>query len=394
MAAKKKEEPVSIQRMTAAELVRHTQQKFGKHAACLGNSEHLKTVHVPTDSIGLNIATDGGFPRGRPIIITGYEGCCKSSVCYTIIAEYQRRFGLPCAILDGDKSAADRMEAFGVDPSMIQFSFPEDLEEALNITYKLMVEGGIEIGDEDNKRKVELGLILIDPVAVLPARKEIVEDKKVSTMEISDVSLRAKLMTKFYRLHSSSIAACIKRGVVPPTLLIVQQYYTGGITTGRIIKEIPGGRAQKYASFLTVEFSKATAEEVNYTPPAKPWEITDTVEEFGEDKKRRVGLKIAYTINKSKVSMDGKHGVFSILTRSTMDELCPPGISKIDEIIRYGLKLKLIEQNGAWFTYADIKAQGMTGFVILLIQRQELMDELERKIYEAAGITNVGKKEE
>lgn len=382
MASKKKEEVVEIQRMTAAELVRHTQQKFGKNAACLGNSEHLKTIHVPTDSIGLNIATDGGFPRGRTIIITGYEGCCKSSFCYTIIAEYQRRFGLPCAILDGDKSAADRIEAFGVDPTNIQFSYPEDLENALNIVDNMMKE-------------TELGLILVDPIAVLPAKKEVTESKEVSTMEITDVSLRAKLMTKFYRLHSSRMASCINRGIVPPTLLIVQQYYTGNIGGyGMPTKEIPGGRAQKYASFLTVEFSKATAEEVNYTPPAKPWEITDTVDEFGEDKKRRVGLKIAYTINKSKVSMDGKHGVFSILTRSTMDELVQPGISKIDEIIRYGLKLKLIEQNGAWFTYADIKAQGMTGFVILLIQRQELMDELENKIYEAAGSANVSKKED
>ncbi len=63
------------------------------------------------------------------------------------------------------------------------------------------------------------------------------------------------------------------------------------------------------------------------------------------------------------------------------------GISKVGEIIDIGVELEIIKKAGSWFSYETTKlGQGRDAVKALLLDNPELMDELETKIKEKAGL--------
>lgn len=62
------------------------------------------------------------------------------------------------------------------------------------------------------------------------------------------------------------------------------------------------------------------------------------------------------------------------------------GISRLGEIIDYGVKLDIIDKSGAWFSYQDKKlAQGKENSKIFLKENPKIADEIEAKIKEQIG---------
>ena len=63
------------------------------------------------------------------------------------------------------------------------------------------------------------------------------------------------------------------------------------------------------------------------------------------------------------------------------------GISKMGEIIDYGVKLDIIDKAGAWFSYNDGKiGQGKENSKRFLLDNPELANEIEQKILLAMGV--------
>jgi recombination protein RecA len=63
------------------------------------------------------------------------------------------------------------------------------------------------------------------------------------------------------------------------------------------------------------------------------------------------------------------------------------GISKVGEIIDLGVEFDIIKKAGSWFSYEGNKlGQGRDTVKALLLDNPELMDELELKIKEKAGL--------
>ena len=66
------------------------------------------------------------------------------------------------------------------------------------------------------------------------------------------------------------------------------------------------------------------------------------------------------------------------------------GISKEGEIVDYGVKLDIVDKAGAWFSYEDTKlGQGRENVKQKFKDEPALAQEIENKIKEAMGISNV-----
>jgi recombination protein RecA len=62
-------------------------------------------------------------------------------------------------------------------------------------------------------------------------------------------------------------------------------------------------------------------------------------------------------------------------------------ISKVGEIIDLGVEFEIIKKAGSWFSYEGNKlGQGRDAVKMLLLDNPELMEELEKKIKERAGL--------
>ena len=63
------------------------------------------------------------------------------------------------------------------------------------------------------------------------------------------------------------------------------------------------------------------------------------------------------------------------------------GISKMGELIDYGVKLDIIDKAGSWFSYGDSKiGQGKENSKQFLIDNPEIAIEVEKKILDAMGV--------
>jgi recombination protein RecA len=63
------------------------------------------------------------------------------------------------------------------------------------------------------------------------------------------------------------------------------------------------------------------------------------------------------------------------------------GISKVGEIIDLGVEFDIIKKAGSWFSYEGNKlGQGRDAVKSLLLDNPELMEELENKIKDKAGL--------
>ena len=66
------------------------------------------------------------------------------------------------------------------------------------------------------------------------------------------------------------------------------------------------------------------------------------------------------------------------------------GISKEGELVDYGVKLDIIDKSGAWFSYGESKlGQGKENVKKKFKEDTKLRDEIEAKVKEALGITNM-----
>ena len=123
----------------------------------------------------------GGLPRGRVVEIFGPESSGKTTLCYHVIAEAQRKGGL-AAFIDAEH-AMDPTYArrIGVNVDELLVSQPDNGEQALEIAEMLVRTGAIDV-------------LVIDSVAALVPKAEIEGE-----MGDSHVGLQARLMSQALR---------------------------------------------------------------------------------------------------------------------------------------------------------------------------------------------------
>ena len=306
------------------------EKQFGKGSIMkLGDTQALDVESVSTGSLGLDMALGiGGLPMGRIVEIFGPESSGKTTLTLSVIAQAQKA-GKTCAFIDAEH-ALDPIYAakLGVDVKELLVSQPDNGEQALEIVDCLSKTGAIDV-------------IIVDSVAALTPKAEIEGE-----MGDSHMGLQARLMSQALRKLTGQIknANCL-------VVFINQIRMKIGVMFGNP-ETTTGGNALKFYSSVRLDIRRVGS-------------VKDGEEIIGNETRVKVV--------KNKLAAPFRQVDFQILYGE--------GISKMGELIELGVKHKLVNKSGAWFSYNDDKiGQGKTNAIKWLNEHPEKAQELETKL--------------
>ncbi|MGM0519910.1 MAG: recombinase RecA [Campylobacterota bacterium] len=319
--------------------IKQIDKTFGKGTLIrLGDKEVVPTEAISTGSLGLDLGLGvGGLPQGRVIEIYGPESSGKTTLTLHAIAECQRKGGV-AAFIDAEH-ALDTAYArnLGVDIDNLLVSQPDYGEQALEILETVVRSGAVD-------------LVVIDSVAALTPKVEIDGD-----MDDQQVGVQARLMSKALRKITS-----IMNKMGTTVIFINQIRMKIGMTGYGSPETTTGGNALKFYSSVRLDIRRIATLKQGENP---------------------IGNRVKVKVVKNKVAPPFKLAEFDIMFGE--------GISKMGELIDYGVKLDIVDKAGAWFSYGDSKiGQGKENSKLFLKDNPEIAQEIEEKILKAMGIND------
>lgn len=296
----------------------------------LGDERVNENIQViSTGSLSLDDALGiGGMPRGRIVEIYGPESSGKTTLTLQLIAECQK-LGGTAAFIDAEH-ALDPLyaEKLGVNTKDLLVSQPDNGEQALEIADTLVRSGAVDV-------------VIVDSVAALTPKAEIEGE-----MGDHHVGLQARLMSQALR----KLTANIKRSNTL-VVFINQIRMKIGVMFGNP-ETTTGGNALKFYSSVRLDIRRIGA-------------IKKGDEVLGSETRVKVV--------KNKVAPPFRQAEFEILYGE--------GISRLGEVINYGVKLGLLEKAGAWYSMDGQRiGQGKENARVFLKENPELAEQLEAKI--------------
>ena len=321
---------------TLEQVLNDIEKQFGKGSIMkLGDNRHMEIDTSPSGSLALDIALGiGGYPKGRIIEIYGPESSGKTTFALHAIAEVQKRGGR-AAFIDAEHSLdPNYAKNLGVNINELLLSQPDTGEQALEICEALVRSNAISI-------------IVIDSVAALVPKAEIDGE-----MGDSHVGLQARLMSQALRKLSGTIN---KTNTI--AIFINQLREKVGVMFGNP-ETTTGGRALKFYSSIRLDVRRSEA-----------LKMGDGI----------VGNRTTIKVVKNKVAPPFK--------TATVDIMYGEGVSREGELVDLGVQANIIDKNGAWFAYKGEKlGQGKENVKLLLKEKKELADEIEKQIREYYNI--------
>lgn len=306
------------------------EKQFGKGTIMrLGEDRSMDVETISTGSLSLDIALGaGGLPMGRIVEIYGPESSGKTTLTLQVIASAQRK-GKTCAFIDAEH-ALDPIYAkkLGVDIDNLLCSQPDTGEQALEICDALARSGAVDV-------------IIVDSVAALTPKAEI-------EGEIGDshMGLAARMMSQAMR----KLAGNLKQS---NTLLIFinQIRMKIGVMFGNP-ETTTGGNALKFYASVRLDIRRIGAIKEG-----------DNV----------VGSETRVKVVKNKIAAPFKQAEFQIMYGE--------GINSFGELVDLGVKHKLIEKAGAWYSYSSDKiGQGKANASNYLKENPVVAGKIEQKL--------------
>jgi recombination protein RecA len=260
--------------------------------------------------------------------IYGPESSGKTTLTLSVIAEMQKING-SAAFIDAEHALDPQYaKKLGVNIEDLLISQPDNGEQALEIADMLVRSGSVDV-------------VVIDSVAALTPRAEIEGD-----MGEPQMGLQARLMSQALR----KLTANIKRSNTL-VIFINQIRMKIGVMFGNP-ETTTGGNALKFYSSVRIDIRRIGAIK-------KGDEI--------------IGNETRIKVVKNKVAPPFRQAVFDILYGE--------GISREGEIIEIGVKLKIMEKAGSWYSYNGEKiGQGRDNVRQFLKDNPETSIEIENKI--------------
>ena len=313
------------------------ERSFGKGSVMkLGQRDTaVQAEAISTGSLGLDIGLGiGGLPRGRVVEVYGPESSGKTTLALHAVANAQKAGGT-CAFVDAEH-ALDPIYAqkLGVDIDELLISQPDAGEQALEITDTLVRSGAIDI-------------VVVDSVAALVPRAELEGE-----MGDTHVGLQARLMSQALRKLTSSISR--SRCTV---IFINQIRMKIGVMFGSP-ETTAGGNALKFYASVRLDIRRIGAI---------------------KDRDEVVGNQTRIKVVKNKMAPPFKVVEFDIMYGH--------GISRVGELIDYGIKMGLVEKSGSWYSYDSQRiGQGRENAKQFLCENPNVADSIEIAIRQSAGL--------
>ncbi|MCS3456278.1 recombinase RecA [Aeromonas rivuli] len=308
------------------------EKQFGKGSIMrLGDSKTMDIEAISTGSLSLDVALGiGGLPCGRVVEIYGPESSGKTTLTLQVIAEAQKK-GKTCAFVDAEH-ALDPIYAakLGVNVDDLLISQPDTGEQALEICDMLVRSNAVDV-------------IIVDSVAALTPKAEIEGE-----MGDSHVGLQARLMSQALRKLTANIknANCLCIFINQIRMKIGVMFGSPETTTG--------GNALKFYASVRLDIRRIGA-----------------IKEGDEV----VGNETRVKVVKNKVAPPFKQAEFQIFYGV--------GISKEGELVDLGVKHKLIDKAGAWYSYNGEKiGQGKANVMKLFAENKTMAAEIEARLRE------------
>ena len=306
------------------------ERQFGKGSVmCLGENAGMNVDHIPTGSIGLDLALGiGGLPRGRIVEIYGPESSGKTTVALHCVAEAQKMGGT-AAFIDAEH-ALDPVyaKALGVDIDSLLVSQPDTGEQGLDIAEALVRSGAIDI-------------VVIDSVAALTPRAEIEGE-----MGDSFVGLHARMMSQAMRKLAGSISKsnCVAIFINQLREKVGVIYGSPEVTTG--------GRALKFYASVRLDVRRM---------------------EHLKNGTEMIGSHTRVKVVKNKVAPPFKEAEFDIMYGE--------GISRTSELVDLGVKYGIVSKSGAWFSMGDMRlGQGRDAAKQFFKDHPDIADDVQKQI--------------
>jgi len=337
MGAKKNKEDKSEKREQALErAMAQIEKEYGKGSIMrLGSRERADVAVIPTGSLALDIALGvGGLPRGRVVEIYGPEASGKTTLTLHCVANAQRLGGI-AAFIDTEH-ALDPFYArrLGVDVDNLLVSQPDTGEQALDIGEMLVRSNAVDI-------------VVVDSVAALVPQAEL-----EGQMGDIQVGAQARLMSQALRKLSGAISKSNTCMVFTNQIRMRIGVMFGNPET------TSGGRALRFYASVRIDIRRIGAIKSG-----------DQV----------VGNRTRATVAKNKVAPPFRKAEFDIIYNR--------GIDRFAELLDLGVRYKVLEKAGTWFSYGDLRlGQGRETSSRFLREHPEVAAEVETKIREAAGL--------
>lgn len=333
------EEAILMDKDKKASLDRTLQEivkEYGKGSIMkLGDRTSVGVDVYSTGSISVDAALGvGGIPRGRITEIYGPEASGKTTLSLHIIAEAQKTGGI-AAFIDAEH-ALDAIYAkrIGVDTENLLISQPDNGEQALEITERLVRSNAVDV-------------IVIDSVAALVPRSEIDGEMGDATMGVQ-ARLMSQAMRKLTGVVSKS-KTCV--------IFINQVRDKIGVMFGNP-ETTTGGRALKFYTSIRVDI-------------------------------RRIGqIKAGEAIvgNRTKVKIV-KNKLAPPFREAEVDLMYGTGISKEGDLIDLASNMNIVQKSGTWYAFGDEKiGQGRENAKQFLIDNPETSKKIELKIRQELGL--------
>lgn len=317
------------------------EKQFGKGSIMkLGDNRTMDVETISTGSLSLDIALGaGGLPTGRIVEIYGPESSGKTTLTLELIAAAQK-VGKTCAFVDAEH-ALDPIYAqkLGVDINQLLVSQPDTGEQALEIVDSLARSGAIDV-------------LVVDSVAALTPKAEIEGE-----MGDSHMGLQARMLSQAMRKITGNLkqSNCM-------CIFINQIRMKIGVMFGNP-ETTTGGNALKFYASVRLDIRR-----------------TGSIKDGDEI----VGNETRIKVVKNKIAAPFKQAETQILYGE--------GFNREGELIDLGVKNKLVDKAGAWYSYGGEKiGQGKNNSCKYLKSNPEIAAELEAKLRDL--LLNVGQED-
>ena len=306
------------------------ERQFGKGSIMkLGDNRSMEVETISTGSLALDVALGaGGLPMGRVVEIYGPESSGKTTLTLEVIAEAQRN-GKVCAFVDAEH-ALDPIyaEKLGVNINELLVSQPDTGEQALEIVDMLSRSGAVDV-------------IVVDSVAALTPKAEIEGD-----MGDSHMGLQARMLSQAMRKLTGNLKQS------NTMLIFINQIRMKiGVMFGNP-ETTTGGNALKFYASVRLDIRRIGA-----------------VKEGDEITGNETRVKVV----KNKIAPPFKQAEFQILYGL--------GINSLGELIDLGVKHKMVEKAGAWYSCMGERiGQGKANATKYLAENPAMAKDLEGKL--------------
>lgn len=291
-----------------------------------------KVETISSGSIGIDIALGGGYAKGRIIEIYWPESSWKTTLTLHAIAEVQKA-GWVAAFIDAEHALdPEYAKKIWVNINELLISQPDYGEQALEIVDKLVNSWAVD-------------LIIVDSVAALTPKAEIEWD-----MWDSHMWLQARLMSQALRKITWNInrSNCTVIFINQLRMKIWVMFGSPETTTW-------GNSLKFYAS-----------QRIDIRRKAK-------IETGTGDKKEVVWNETTVKVIKNKIAAPFREAVVDIMYNEW--------ISRVWEIIEFGVNMDIIKKAGSFYSYWEIKlGQGKENVKNFLKENTEIANEIEEII--------------